>query len=273
MKKNEIENEVRLSFRTAEKLFHKIVTGFHLPDLTLFRSEIKKLKCFLHLLNIECADKQLALPKKLKTFYGYTGVIRNVQVHKQRIEIACKDASSFPKLYIGKLESELRVWKNNTKSFIDFENNFFDDEDAVLAGLPEKLTGRSVRKFAEYISFEMNNLLPHIDDDETILSLRKLLQDIVFNFVYIKKYFRHLPALFSNVNELGSFLKVLDGFNDKCIDITLLETYCDDSCTLTERKLLKHINDTWRNEKAVLGRLINEGLHLLDFAKNKIFGV
>ena len=46
-----------------------------------FRTEIKKLRAFLRLLNVEAGDdSRLKISKEMKTFYGYAGTIRNLQL-------------------------------------------------------------------------------------------------------------------------------------------------------------------------------------------------
>ena len=52
------------------------------------RTETKKLRAFLRLLNVEIDDddQRLKIPEKMKTFYGYAGTIRNLQLQLKNME-------------------------------------------------------------------------------------------------------------------------------------------------------------------------------------------
>ena len=72
-------------FKTIHKLFHQIIKEFNVDDIHDFRVEVKKLRAFLRLLDSEKEIEGPLIPKLLKTFYGYIGIIRNIQLHKHNL--------------------------------------------------------------------------------------------------------------------------------------------------------------------------------------------
>ena len=81
MKKEEIDEFIEDRFKKIDKHFHKAIANFKIEDVLEFRSEIKKLKVFLHLLNMESEDGlSYRITKRMKTIYGYFGVIQNLQL-------------------------------------------------------------------------------------------------------------------------------------------------------------------------------------------------
>ena len=53
MKKDEMEEIISGHFKKIDKLFPKIIVRFEMEDIHIFRTEIKKLRSFLHLLDME----------------------------------------------------------------------------------------------------------------------------------------------------------------------------------------------------------------------------
>src|SRR6516162_822833 len=82
MKGKEINEIIEDKFKTLSKLSQKITRKFDIHD---FRVEVKKLRAFLRLLDIKKRNDEPIIPKLLKTFYGYIGIIRNIQLYKHSL--------------------------------------------------------------------------------------------------------------------------------------------------------------------------------------------
>ena len=270
MKKDEISTVVKNSFKKIDKLFHKIIIDFEAEDIQEFRVEIKKLRAFFRLLDMEANGTiQFKITRKMKTFYGYIGIIRNIQLHVEKINGYCENsADNLPVSYITKLEKELEYWKKNTTEFMDFHNNFYNDEDKIIKGLPDKLRKTSVKKFVHYIAYELQKLLVH-SDDETLHSIRKLLEDIVYNWASVQPYFVPLSAGLCREEEIGSLIEMLGFFRDKCIDVTLLQTYYEDSPEHDEI-VLQNIIHAWNTQKQELRQIIFDWLDLIQLRPRKV---
>jgi hypothetical protein len=268
MKKDEISTVVKNSFKKINRLFHKIVIDFETGDIQEFRVEIKKLRAFFHLLDVE-GTIQFKITGKMKTFYGYIGIIRNIQLHMEKIKGYCENSTdNVPASYMTKLEKELEYWKKSTKEFMDFHNNFYNDEDKILAGLPHKLRKTSVKKFVHYIAYELRKSLQH-SDDETLHSIRKLLEDLVFNWASVQPYFVPLSAGLSRKDQIESLIEMIGIFRDKCIEVTLLQTYYED-LPEHDKIVLQNIIHGWNIQKQELGQIIFDWLDLIELRPRKV---
>lgn len=264
MKKNEIREEVDNYFKKIEKSFDKVVVHFNVDDIQQFRVEIKKLRSFFHLLDMEAGgNTHFKITPKMKTFYGYAGIIRNLHLLlftiNNHFEYSTdKDLISF----INKLEKEINYWEKNTKGFVDEHKMFYMDEEKTLARLPEKLKRRSIKKFTGYLSYEIQTFLTRFDD-EKLNSIRKLLEDILYNWRYLQLYTDILPHELKHEREIQSLVNYLSDFRDKCAAITILDTYYNDSESDEEKVVLANIIKLYKEHKNDLKKIICSRLELI----------
>ena len=268
MKKGEMEEIISGHFKKIDKLFPKIIAGFKIEDIHIFRTEIKKLRSFLHLLDMEVdGDPRFKITKKLKTFYGYIGVIRNLQLHVQNINNYFQNSNDeLPRLYITKLNGEIEYWESTTKEFIDAHNNFLDDEEKLLSELPYRLRKSSIKKFIKYIVYEIQVMLIRLHNDEALHSIRKFLKDLLYNWEYVKSYIVKLSPGINHEKEIRSLIEILGDFRDKCIDLTLLKTYVTDTCLDKDKPVLGKLILSWEIEKESLKQIIRTSLELIPVA-------
>ncbi len=261
--KNEIEEVVHNHFKKIDKLFPLIITDFQIEDIHKFRTETKKLRAFLHLLDMEVDDGfQFKITRKMKTFYGYVGIIRNIQLHLDDVTINLENSiDKIPASYKTKLESDLEYWKVKTKEFMGVHNNFLNDKEKIISGLPCKLKKVSIRNFIQYIVYELKTNLIRLNDDETFHSIRKLLKDILYNFAYIHPYIA--PIYLSQKKEIESLTEMLGKLQDRCIAITLLQTYYNDLQEGEEKMIIQKIANTYTIKKRELKQIICSKLELI----------
>jgi hypothetical protein len=274
MKNDEIRIAVQQHFKIIDKLFRKIIIDFATEDIREFRREIKKLRSFLRLLNFESSSEYpLRITKKLKTFYGYIGIIRNLQLNLKNIDGYYKSATGrIPGSYIRKIEREIQYWKANTKTFMDVDSNFYNDEEIMLTELPDKLTKTSVQRFLQYVFHELDVLAKHSDDDEVLHSIRKLIQDIVYNLPYIHNFKLTVPIGFDDEKTLLC-IELLETFRDRCVELVLLKTYYDDDYSIEEKRLLEQIGKILQEEKQQIKCEIYSSLNSLQLTPEKIKSV
>ena len=269
MKKDEIRTVVKNAFKKINKLFPKVILDFDTEDIQQFRMEIRKLGAFFHLLDMEGNGTiHLRITRKMKTFYGYIGIIRNIQLHLKKVNSYCQDSmESVPVSYTTKLEKDLEYWKKQSKEFMDFHNNFYNDEDHIISVLPDKLRKGSIEKFARDIIYKLQKLLIH-SDDETLDSTRKLLEDTAYNWASVQAHFVSRSACLSSEEGIESLIEMLAAFRDKCIDVILLQTYYDDSAD-NDKMILQKIIHTWKIQKQELRQIIYEWLDLIQLRLRK----
>ena len=266
-------------FKKTDRFFCKIISGFEMESIHEFRTEIKKLRAFFRLLNVEINDgSHLKVPKKLKTFYGYAGTIRNLQLQLKTMD-AYTGNPRYPatETYIEYLKRMIEKWKEHSIEFKRSEDNFYNDEKKIIQQLPGKLSKASKRKFLQNKMSELAYLIKELPDDDVLHSIRKLLKDLLYNWTFEKQYNKLLPPAFSCEEEIKSFTELLGLFLDKVVGINLLETYCRD-CEEnglffeTEMKELQEIEAEWKREKQELAQIIylNPGLLNLSTASDHI---
>jgi hypothetical protein len=245
-------------------LFNKVLTHFNDDDIEQFRVELKKLRAFLHLLDMETGEGiQLKMTPNMKTFYGYAGIIRNLNlflhtINKHFASSTDKDLSA----YITKLEKEILYWQKNTNAHVDMHRNFSMDQEKIIAKLPAKLKRRSIKKFVEYVNYELQILLMRFDD-EKLHSIRKLLEDILYNWKYLQPYAGVLPTGLSHKEDIRSILNSLLDFKDKCVANTLLDTYYNDAESDEEKIILTNIMQFCKSQKNDLKKEICSKLELI----------
>ena len=149
MKKDEIQKVLSEHFKKIDKYFHKIMKDFEEEDIHKFRVEIKKLRSFLHVLEMEKEEGiHFNTAKKLKIVYGYVGITRNLQLQIKLIRESVKAVDTLPSEYLNKLKKELGEWQNKIRDYMGEENNFYDEEELLKARMPDKLKNQSGNTFS-----------------------------------------------------------------------------------------------------------------------------
>lgn len=252
MKKKEIAEVVKDSFKTLEKLRHKILEEFDQDDIHDFRVEVKKLRAFLRLVNIKKDDDEPIIPKLLKTFYGYIGIIRNIHLLRHHLFKYVTDHSvEKPKAFLQLIEKEEDYWKKEASELMK-DDNFRDVKEKILKALPGKLEKPRIKEFVENKLTVLKELLEDLSDDNQIHSIRKVFKDILYTWCFIKHY-ADLPKILSEEDTLKSLSSVLGDFMDKSIEIAFLQPSCLDKIkTKKEKLMLLDLQKQWDIEKHIL---------------------
>lgn len=250
MKKEEIEEFIEDKFKKIAKHFHKAIDNFETEYIGEFRSEIKKLKVFLHLLNMESEDGlSYRITKRMKTIYGYFGVIQNFQLQlKKTNEYVKKSSCNIPVGYVNMLERELEFWKKISKDFMDADYDLFGDKKEILDTLPNKLTKKAIKKFIHYTLYELQVISGH-SDDYSLDNARKFMEDIYYNYAFIKPFISPQQTNLFDEKAINECLELFDDFRNKCMALALLQTFSADE---SEKQLLKDMENDWLLEKKEL---------------------
>ena len=250
MKKNQIDEFVEKNFKKIDKNFHKSITNFETKYIQQFRAEVKRLKVFLHLINMESDDGlSYRITRRMKTVYGYFGIIRNLQMQLKKInEYAGNSADNTPVFYINILEKELEYWKKLSHDFIDVGYSFMNDKQQIMALLPDKLNKKSIQKFVYYTVYELNSFAGRTDD-EALDSIRKFIEDIYYNYEVINPFFDEREKNFLNKKNMGTCLGLFDDFRNECAAVALLQTFGTDKLDEREKQLLKEMENEWLHRK------------------------
>lgn len=265
MKQDEIQQAVKESFKVINKLSKKIIDGFNIDSIHDFRVEIKNLRAFLRLLSVENNDKSAMLTKKMKAFYGYAGIIRNIQLQLQMAENYCNEKQlPQPLSYLSLLQMEAHNWKKELMDLME-GNNFYDDEEYIMKKLPNKLTKTSIKQFAVDKVTDIKIQMTHLHNEESMHNMRKLLKDLMYTWPYINEL-AILPAFINNKQSLKSLTTIIGDFNDLCMQLMFLgSAYFDKIKDENEKKILNKITKDCLTNKAKIKKEMTVKLKLLDF--------
>jgi CHAD domain-containing protein len=265
MKRNKISVIIKRRFDKPGKLFIRIIIDFEIESIHQFRTEIKKLRAFLRLLNMQ-SDRQLKISKEIKKFYGCIGMIRNLQLQIKNVNDYLENSGDqIPATYIEKLNAEIELCKTDSTKFISAEN-FSDNVEKIINRLPINFKKASIKQFIFKKLNELKQLVIYIHDDEALHSIRKILKDILYNWSFIKHYHKLLPAGIAEKKNILSLTEILGDFCDKKIGLELLRTYCSGIIESEENKVLQKIIQKWQAEKLNLKQQIYYYLRLIQFS-------
>jgi len=249
MKKKEITEVVEDSFKILEKLRQRILKEFDADDIHDFRVEVKKLRAFLRLVNIEKDDGEPVIPKLLKTFYGYIGIVRNVHLFRHDLfKYVTDHAVEKPEAFLQLIENEEYYWKKEANELME-DNNFLDVKEKILEALPGKLEKTRIKKFMEGKLAELKELLEDDYDDHTMHGIRKIFKDVLYTWDYLKDD-ADLPKSMSGKDKLKSLTSALGAFMDKSFELGFLQpSYLNKINADNEKLLLLNLYKDWDVEK------------------------
>jgi CHAD domain-containing protein len=270
MKQQEIIENVKGAFNKIHKLSEEIKDGFEEEAIHEFRKEIKKLRAFLRLLSIEESeeDQKLRITSKMKTFYGYVGIIRNLQLQQKNIA-ASLNGHKPPQAYFSILKKEKEDWQKTAREYMDVEKDFYSDEEKIVADLPNKHTKPAIVKYINQEIAELMSLLTTDLSDVNIHSVRKILKDLQYNWLFIKRYILLLPFQIEDEKELKALTDLIGRFHDKCVSLSLVHSYNTYSVVEEEKELLQQIERAWIDDKKELKEIVLERLDSLKYTAHK----
>jgi len=265
MKQNEIIETVKEKFKPIHKRWPKLVSDFDMEIIHDFRVDMKKLRAFLRLVNLEDNSRHAVISNKMKTFYGYTGIIRNIQLQKKKVEDYTEShGEEIPADYIALLDSEEVYWQKQTLDLMT-ENNFYDDEDRIMDQLPDRLKKTTIKAFITEKLTAINILINRLVDDDDLHDIRKILKDLLYTWTYIEPY-ADLPEIISNEDAIKTITTNLGEFRDCCIHLNFLyHGYMDKLTNEKEKISLNIMKNEWLIEKIKLKKKIVAHLRLFHF--------
>lgn len=270
MKRKRIAVVAGKGFKKINNIFNEIIGRFDVESIHDFRTEMKKLRAFLRLLNFETGDDTLKISKNIKTFYGYAGTIRNLQLQlKAMTDYPAGAQYAAIDNYVDYLKKIIGKWEENIMEFAAKKNDLSTGKKKLIKKLPHKLSKSAAKIFLQNKMGELACLLKELPDDEALHSIRKLFKDISYTWSFVKRYNKLLPHDLSDKEKVKSFTALIGLFLDKRIGIILLETYykdCEEGGLFfgNETRELQDIENRWMREKEELAQVIYMKTGLLE---------
>ena len=249
MREKEINEIIEERFKTINKLLHKIIKEFNADDIHDFRVEVKKLRAFLRLLDIKKEDNEPVIPTLLKTFYGYIGIVRNIQLYQHSLFKYITDHNmDIPEAYMKLLNDEKAYWKKQAEELMA-DNNFHDVEEKIIKELPDKLEKSAIKKFKEGKLDDLKKQLEDTGDEVDLHTIRKILKDDLYTYDYISDH-ADLPKAIADKDELKLLTRMLGDFIDKYMQLEFLQPeYLDKIEDEKEKNNLLQIKNDFEHEK------------------------
>lgn len=247
MKQKVITSVIRKRSCNIRDYIQRMTVNFEEEAVHDFRTEIKKLRAFLRLLNTGHNKDQLGISKKLKVYYWYAGSIRNLQLHIKSISEAEVDN---PGVYLRSVKKEIESLQGVLRSLHSPSN--FDDPQKIIRNWIKNTPKPSVKKFVYQKADEFQQLLALIKQDEILHAIRKLLKDLLYNWKYIKEYASLLPAAILVKKQIAELTDLLGEFCDRNTGIHILETYLFANPDPANKEILEKIISKWDTEKTEL---------------------
>lgn len=249
MKHKEMTVIVEEAFKVINKLSRKIIKEFNANDINYFRIEVKKLRAFLRMIHANDEYGKSIIPKLLKTFYGYIGIVHNIQLQKNRLfEYTTKCKVSSPKEYTDILNKEKSYWQNNILILME-NNNFNKEKEEITRHLPDKINKNQIKKFVESKLRSLKTSVDNLEDKSEIHTARKILNDLLYTWNYIndKSIF---PKKISNEEKLKLITEISGDFRDICIELGFMQPgYFDQIRDENEKEVLSGFHITLQLEK------------------------
>jgi CHAD domain-containing protein len=252
MDRKQIVEVIDTHFKNLNKILPKVQENFDKESIHHFRLETKKLRAFLRLCSVELNEtNELRIPKKLKRFYGYIGIIENLQLQQQKLaSILNLDPNDCDeKSYKNFLQLEEHYWKVQAKSLGDIDN-FSDEKETIIDLLPYKISKETLKKFTNKKVQELNELMTSFNKDESLHRIRKIINDLIYNWPYIEPCAPLLTTGLIKKESLIEFSKLLSNFRNVSIALNLLNsTLRDNEKNHPESACLERIEAKWQTEK------------------------
>lgn len=235
---------IKKRFSNIQEFISKMLVDFGEESVHDFRTEIKKLRAFLRLLNTGNNKNRLSIQKKIKVYYWYAGSIRNLHLHIKGLNVTEGDQ---PIVYIERIKKEIESLQGALRS-LHSPSNFDDPKKIIRNWIPTR--GKpSVKKFIIQKVDEYKHLLTLMKQDEMLHAIRKLLKDLLYNWKYIRSYRSLLPPAISLKKKVEELTDILGEFCDRITGIHLLETYLFATPDPADKVMLEKIMSKLMTEK------------------------
>ena len=226
---------------------------------------VKQLKSFFHLLDIQSAEEPvLRISRRMKLLYDYAEALHGLQFHIQEIISYCETWNEeIPVLYISRIEEEVASWRKKAENFIRANNDSKEDDETIMEMLPRELSTSSIRKYLDYVFYQLSTLFDYSYKDESLHGIKKLLEELFYNWDFTSAFLEQKDDFFNKRN-IKMVIELLDNYYKKCEDVALLNMY-DSAVTATvEKDTLDRISYSLKQEMESLKSNILQCLQVME---------
>jgi len=173
----------------------------------------------MHLIQHNTKTGEIYLPNAIKTLYGYVAILKNYQSNRKEIDNSfTTHEETNNKLYLDNFKKAETYWRAKalelmkSDAIITCQKKFLENMDGNIS----KIT---INSFLQNSRNKLRNS-KKINNEVSLRVIHKLLEDLYYNWEYIKK---NPINPFSNQTFLEQFLIQLQNFENICIRLEFLD--------------------------------------------------
>ena len=211
------------------------------------RVQFKKLRAAIRLSRLEHQKRPPHIPEPLKELYRQAGVLRDRQLHYERIAGCYEHDPEKPAAYLDQLSHEIKTSHDHLHQTID-AFPFDGVRSGLMSHLPRRLHKKTFRVFFRRQKDRYEELAPRAHSDEEIHSVRKCIKDILYNDEW-----QHLPGRGPGHQEKKEWKQIevaVGEYNNLRMDLTLLHDHLPPSEPRASK--LRLLEKVWLHKKQLL---------------------
>ena len=271
MKQDEIEEIISHRFKKIDTYFSNAIQNFGSESILKLRSEIRKLKVFLHLVSMESENgTKYHISKRMQMIYAYLGIIQNLDQQLKEALLYRKELSMpTPVFYVRMLEKQLTYWKKLSKGYINPAYDFFIDQKEITDNLPNGLSGKSISGFIDYTVNQIGEMSAYIHK-EALYNVRDSMENIYYNLPLLKPFQPEKPSILFDVKEVKDCLGLFGNFRNKSMTVALLHTINPNGLNKDEKQFIKKMGKNRLREKNEIRGHLAAKLDFIYMQTNKL---
>lgn len=206
-------------FSTLNKISQKLQKTFNYEHLKAFTTEVKKLKALMHLIQHDNKTGEIYLPNAIKTLYGYVAILQNYQSNRKEIDnssTVLEETNN--EFYLDNFKKAETYWRTKALELMK-SDAVITCQNKFLKNMEGKISKITINSFLQNSRNKLRNS-KKINDEVSLRVIHKLLEDLYYNWEYIKK---NPINPFPSQTILEQLLIQLQNFENICIRLEFLD--------------------------------------------------
>jgi CHAD domain-containing protein len=222
MKKKTIEESIEKRCEKINKLQDKLAGKFDMEDIHELRLQVKKIRATFRLLNENDHQEKIRLPRRLKSLYECVGMIRNIQLLREKISREASNPNDAIVLAtLTQLNFDEDRWKEKAEKYAQGKKAI--KKKKVLGYIDTTVDEKTVRKFARKKLSEMQSQGSIDFSDNALHSVRKILKDFTYTWSYLEKSASSaMPIALRTEDKIKSLTEMIGSFQDTRVFLDIL---------------------------------------------------
>ena len=262
MKRKALEDVIIRHISSMEKHCHRLPGSFDPEDIHDLRVDYKKTRAFLRLLQLDKKTGDMHIPDKLKAVYQNGGKVRDLQLFLAQLQ-AMEVVPGLP-VCVAHWNRQLFTCKEQVVRSIEavhFKKLLGD----ITKELPPQLHDDTLKKFIQRKIAAIHIVLLAADNEKNLHTIRKHLKDLIYvSRIYENEWDIPFPISgWKSEKELSDMAATLGDFNDRCLELSLLQSGYSNDCGDDEKDKLQELQKNWQQQKETQQRQLLQQVQAL----------